>query len=57
MLSWDEEVTPASPLNYARNPSEHGSVAQASLPPASSPPAAAGKRVKASDKRIINGQD
>ena len=29
MLSWDEEVKPASPLNYARNPSGNDAVAQA----------------------------
>jgi len=71
MLSWDEEVKPASPLNYARNPSGNDAVAQApvssvfaaqtSVTPLSTAmpaakPSAGGHRVKASDKRIINGQ-
>jgi ribonucleoside-diphosphate reductase beta chain len=71
MLSWDEEVKPASPLNYARNPSGNDAVAQAPVssvfaaqtsvtPLSAAMPAAklsaGGHRVKASDKRIINGQ-
>nr|WP_315479569.1 ribonucleotide-diphosphate reductase subunit beta [uncultured Rhodoferax sp.] len=65
MLTWDEEVKPTSPSNFARNPSEQLSVAQASVTPVSVPtPAAVAavmqtgtpRRIRADDKRIINGQ-
>jgi ribonucleoside-diphosphate reductase beta chain len=63
MLSWDEEVKPTSPSNFVRNPSEQLSVAQMTVTaPTSSatPPAASAtgavRRVRADDKRIINGQ-
>ena len=63
MLSWDEEVKPTSPSNFVRNPPERLSVAQMpvttpapsdALPKAST--AGAVRRVRADDKRIINGQ-
>ncbi|PQA76716.1 ribonucleotide-diphosphate reductase subunit beta [Rhodoferax sp. TS-BS-61-7] len=65
MLTWDEEVKPTSPSNFARNPSEQLSVAQASVTPVSvqTPAAVAAvmqtgtpRRIRADDKRIINGQ-
>jgi ribonucleoside-diphosphate reductase beta chain len=63
MLSWDEEVKPTSPSNFVRNPSEQLSVAQMTVTaPTSSatPPVASAtgtvRRVRADDKRIINGQ-
>ena len=65
MLTWDEEVKPTSPTNFARNPSEQPSVAQASVTSASAPtPTAVAavmqtgtpRRIRADDKRIINGQ-
>jgi ribonucleoside-diphosphate reductase beta chain len=63
MLSWDEEVKPTLPSNFSRNPSKQLSVAQVSItPPISSaaasvaPTAGAVRRVRADDKRIINGQ-
>jgi ribonucleoside-diphosphate reductase beta chain len=63
MLSWDEEVKPTSPSNFVRNPPEQLSVAQmtvtTSTPPATLPKAStagAVRRVRADDKRIINGQ-
>ena len=63
MLSWDEEVKPTSPSNFVRNPPEQLSVAQmtATAPhsPAMHPVAPATgavRRVRADDKRIINGQ-
>jgi ribonucleoside-diphosphate reductase beta chain len=63
MLSWDEEVKPTSPSNFVRNPPEQLSVAQMTVTaPTSSatPPAASAtgavRRVRADDKRIINGQ-
>src|SRR6218665_323683 len=51
MLTWDEEVKPSSPTNFVRNPTDTSSVAQAAVTPA---PVA--RRVRADDKRIINGQ-
>ncbi|HCX81037.1 MAG: ribonucleotide-diphosphate reductase subunit beta [Curvibacter sp. RIFCSPHIGHO2_12_FULL_63_18] len=65
MLTWDEEVKPTSPNNFARNPSEQLSVAQAPVTPAplQTPAAVAAimqtgtpRRMRADDKRIINGQ-
>lgn len=63
MLSWDEEVKPTPPLNFARNPSEQLSVAQmgvtAAAPSTALPATSATgavRRVRADDKRIINGQ-
>jgi ribonucleoside-diphosphate reductase beta chain len=67
MLSWDEEVKPSSPSNFLRNPSPTASAAPASLTvnvrplddgaPTTAPQAAqAPRRVRADDKRIINGQ-
>jgi ribonucleoside-diphosphate reductase beta chain len=67
MLSWDEEVKPSSPSNFLRNPSSTASAAPASLTvnvrplddgaPTIAPQAApAPRRVRADDKRIINGQ-
>ena len=57
MLSWDEEVKPSSPSNFSRNPSPTASVASASSTVNTSLPAApTPRRVRADDKRIINGQ-
>ena len=64
MLTWDEEVKPTPSSNFARNPSEQLSVAQAVVTPVSqtaqAPAVAASsatpRRVRADDKRIINGQ-
>jgi ribonucleoside-diphosphate reductase beta chain len=63
MLSWDEEVKPTLPSNFSRNPSEQLSVAQVSITPpipsataSTAPTAGAVRRVRADDKRIINGQ-
>ncbi|APW44072.1 ribonucleotide-diphosphate reductase subunit beta [Rhodoferax saidenbachensis] len=72
MLTWDEEVKPSSPSNFLRKPSDELSVAQvpmtpglSTLPAADAPtasahaaPSASGapRRVRADDKRIINGQ-
>ncbi|MEO7105388.1 MAG: ribonucleotide-diphosphate reductase subunit beta, partial [Rhodoferax sp.] len=53
MLTWDEEVKPSSLTNFAFTPSEKPPVerAQSTLPKSAVP-----VRMKASDKRIINGQ-
>ena len=57
MLSWDEEVKPSSPSNFSRNPSPTAPVASASSTVNTSLPAApTPRRVRADDKRIINGQ-
>jgi ribonucleoside-diphosphate reductase beta chain len=63
MLSWDEEVKPTSPSNFVRNPPEQLPVAQmpvtTSAPSASlpkTPTVGSVRRVRADDKRIINGQ-
>ncbi len=57
MLSWDEEIKPSSPTNFSRNPSPTASALPASSmanPPSQT--AATPRRVRADDKRIINGQ-
>ena len=65
MLTWDEEVKPTPLNNFARNPPEQLSVAQVSGTPVfvQPPPAVAAamqtgtpRRIRADDKRIINGQ-
>jgi len=65
MLTWDEEVKPTPPNNFARNPPEQVSVAQVSGIPVfvQTPPAVTSvlqngtpRRIRADDKRIINGQ-
>jgi ribonucleoside-diphosphate reductase beta chain len=45
MLTWDEEVKPSSPTNFSRATTAEPSA-----------PAVAPRRVRADDKRIINGQ-
>jgi len=64
MLTWDEEVTPSlqkplsSDLHRSRSadPSPPSSTASDQPPVESTEPTAKARRVKASDKRIINGQ-
>ena len=55
MLTWDEEVKPSSPNHFVRNPADTSPVAQSAVTsaPAQAPVA---RRVRADDKRIINGQ-
>ncbi len=54
MLTWDEEVKPTPLANFAFTPSETPTVERAQNTPAIKP--AVPLRMKASDKRIINGQ-
>ena len=52
MLTWDEAVKPTQLSNFSRIPSEDLTVTQAKSPL----PTPAQRRVRAADKRIINGQ-
>ncbi len=69
MLTWDEEVKPSPQSNFLRQPSDDLSVAQVSTTPVLRPPVSAAseapasattaaprRRIRADDKRIINGQ-
>src|SRR3989338_1678888 len=60
MLTWDEEVKPSSPSNFAQTPSEKPSVAPAQnispLRPQAGAAPAIPQRMRAADKRIINGK-
>ena len=60
MLTWDEEVKPSSPSNFAQNLSDKSSVTSAqysvSLPPHAGAATAVPQRMRAADKRIINGK-
>src|SRR3990167_477276 len=53
MLTWDEEVKPTSLQQFALTPSDNLTVERASISPEKS---AAPLRMKAADKRIINGK-
>jgi ribonucleoside-diphosphate reductase beta chain len=57
MLSWDEEVKPSLPTGFSHNAVTAAPLAQRQEPAATVKPSAeARRRVRADDKRIINGQ-